>query len=613
MKARGLIFGFLLGFAFIVASGCQRNIVRAEPPSVASPPTARTPLPQPTAATPPADSEPVPVPEPAASAQPPPIDIAPQPGPARPRPAPAEAEAPKPRPDAPAPEIAPQLSARQQADATRRTTDAVRVAEKNLQSSVGKRLNVSQKDLVEKIQDFLSQAHEAIRANDWVRAENLAQKAQVLSAELLKVALTRSARPNGFARVAEPVQPPAGATNAAKIRLVRSYDAIVIGGGIIGGAIALRLAQEKLRVALFDRQEPGREASWAAAGMLSPAPDSPSAISLVPFGRASLSLYPSFVAEVEEISGRRAGLRHDGAIELLFSADAERELSTLVALHHGLGLPTEPLPLDEARKLEPALGREARAAALLPYEGSVNTRALIEALLAAATASGVELHAHGKVTRVLSGGGRCTGIATENKRFSAGNVVLAAGAFSQKIEGLEPPVAAHPIRGQMVALRNSATQLRHVLRSERGYIVPRDAATPQYLVTGSTLEDAGFEKRVTPRGLEQILSAAQELAPNLAGAEIVDTWCGLRPDTPDHLPLLGPGELSGLTIATGHYRNGILLAPITARLVREWIIEQRTSMDWDVFDPLRFKRSEPAEEPRAASPSRKQAHEDAGV
>src|SRR3984957_20897874 len=144
-----------------------------------------------------------------------------------------------------------------------------------------------------------------------------------------------------------------------------SHDVVVAGGGIIGGPIALRLAREGLRVALLEKRDPGREASWAGAGMLSPAPDSPAAIPLVPFGRASLNLYPRFVAEIEEISGRRAGYRNDGAIELLFSTDAERELSTLIALHHALGLPTEPLPLDEAAKLEPALGREATAAALL--------------------------------------------------------------------------------------------------------------------------------------------------------------------------------------------------------------------------------------------------------
>src|ERR1700722_19374218 len=170
-----------------------------------------------------------------------------------------------------------------------------------------------------------------------------------------------------------------------------SHDVVVAGGGIIGGPIALRLAREKLRVLLLERNEPGREASWAGAGMLSPAPDSPAAIPLVPFGRASLNLYPGFVAEIEEISGRRVGYRGDGAIELLFSNDAERELSTLIALHHALGLPTEPLPLDEAAKLEPALTRRAQAAAYFPYEACVDNRALMEALLAAASIAGVEL------------------------------------------------------------------------------------------------------------------------------------------------------------------------------------------------------------------------------
>ena len=370
---------------------------------------------------------------------------------------------------------------------------------------------------------------------------------------------------------------------------MRSYDVLVIGGGLIGGAIAWRLAQDNLRVALIERNEPGREASWAAAGMLSPAPDCAASVPLVPFSRASLNLYPAFIAELEEETGRRTGYRREGAIEVLFSADAERELSTLVALHHGLGLPTEPLPLDEAHELEPAIGREARAAALLPYEESVDNRALTEAVFAAAAAAGVELHANTRVTRLLRGGNRCTGVETaESISFAAGHVVLAAGAACAQIEGLRSPAATRPIRGQMVALHNSGARLRRVLRSEHGYIVPRNDANPQRIVTGSTVEDVGFEKRVTPRGLEQILSTAQELVPTLSNAEIVETWCGLRPDTPDHLPLLGPGELEGLTFATGHYRNGILLTPITAKLVREWIAEQRVSMDWDLFDPLRF-------------------------
>jgi glycine oxidase len=375
---------------------------------------------------------------------------------------------------------------------------------------------------------------------------------------------------------------------------MRSYDVIVVGAGIIGAAIAFSLAQEKLRVGLFDQHEPGREASWAAAGMLSPVPETAADIPLVPFGRASLDLYPQFIRQVEEASGHPTGYRRDGAIEVFFSADAERRLSTLIALHRGLALDTEPLPIDEARKIEPAIGREAQAAALLPYEGTVDNRALTDALLTAAVASGVELHANTPISRLQTehtelGRGRCTGVITDRgESISAGNVVLAAGAFSAKIGGLQTPVATRPIRGQMVALSGAHVELRHVLRSERGYLVPRHDAVPQRIVAGSTLEDAAFEKRVTPGGLEHILSAAQELLRGLSDVEILETWCGLRPDTPDHLPILGPGELDNLTIATGHYRNGILLTPITAKLVTEWLTEERVSIDWDIFSPLRF-------------------------
>lgn len=374
---------------------------------------------------------------------------------------------------------------------------------------------------------------------------------------------------------------------------MHSHDAIVIGAGLIGSAIALRLAQEGLRVAVVEKGAPGREASWAGAGMLSPAPDSPASIPLVPFGRASLNLYPQFVAEIEEISGQRAGYRGDGAIELLFSADAERELSTLIALHHALGLATEPLPLDEAAKLEPALTKRAQAAAYFPYEACVDNRALIEAVLAAARLSGVELFPDTPIRQILIEHGRCTGVRAENgTTFTAQNVVVAAGAFSGLLEGIVPPLATRPIRGQMVALKSREKAIRHVVRCERGYIVPRDSGQPQRLVTGSTLEDAGFHKHVTAGGIEKILSTAQELVPKLAHAEIAETWSGLRPDTPDHLPLLGPAGVDGLTIATGHYRNGILLTPVTAKLVREWIVEKRVSMDWNIFDPLRFAGTE---------------------
>jgi glycine oxidase len=373
---------------------------------------------------------------------------------------------------------------------------------------------------------------------------------------------------------------------------VKTYDVVIVGGGIIGGSIAFELAQRNLRVAVLDRQELMHEASWAAAGMLSPAPDCPAAIPLVPLGRASLALYPKFVEAVESASDIRTGYRAGGAVEVICHGEAQRELSTLVALHHGLGLACEPLPLDEARNMEPALGRDARAAALLPDECSVQPRTLTCAVLAAAASAGAALSPGVEVTSLALDGKKCVGVKTSSGEiFHAAQVVLAAGCWTSQIPVAMAYAPTIPVRGQMVALRHSGTPIRHVLRSERGYLVPRGVESPQTVVVGSTIENTGYEKRVTSGGVEKILSAANELVPELAKAEIIETWCGLRPGTPDQLPILGPVDIDGLAFATGHYRNGILLAPVTAKLIGEWIAERRTSIDWEMFSPLRFPRA----------------------
>jgi len=370
---------------------------------------------------------------------------------------------------------------------------------------------------------------------------------------------------------------------------VDTYDVVIVGGGIIGGSIAFELVRRNLRVAVLDRQELMHEASWAAAGMLSPAPDGPAAIPLVPLGRASLALYPTFVANVEESSEIRVGYRPCGAVEVLCHGDAERELSTLVALNRGLGLACEPLRLEEALEMEPALGRDARAAAFLRDDAAVNPRSLTEALLAASRVAGAALRPGVDVVSLVRDKQRCAGVkAAGGETFSAGHVVLAAGCWTSQLPDAAPYAPTRPVRGQMVALRHPGKPIRRVLRSERGYIVPRDHATPQNLVAGSTLENAGYEKAVTSGGLEQILGAVNELAPSLAGAEILETWSGLRPGTPDQLPILGPTDVEGLIIATGHYRNGILLAPVTAKLIADWITEGRTSLNCEDFSPMRF-------------------------
>jgi glycine oxidase len=382
---------------------------------------------------------------------------------------------------------------------------------------------------------------------------------------------------------------------------MNTCDVVVVGGGIIGTSIAHELSRRKLSVAVLERQEFLQEASWAAAGMLSPAPDCPAAIPLVPLGRASLALYPQYVGAIEEASSLRTGFRAGGAIEALCHGDAERELSTLVALHHGLGLACEALPLEEALEMEPALGRDVRAAALLPDECTVNTRRLTAALLAAAENTGVKLLAGVEAIGLIREGNRCTGVRTSiGKTYSASHVVFAAGCWSSRIPEIAHVAPTMPVRGQMAALVHAGGPIRHVLRSERAYIVPRDFGSPQMLVVGSTLEHVGYEKGVTSGGMEKIFSGVNELAPELARAEITETWSGLRPGTPDQLPILGPADLEGLLLATGHYRNGILLAPVTAQLMVEWITEGRTSAGWDEFSPRRFARGD-AERPAGAS------------
>lgn len=367
---------------------------------------------------------------------------------------------------------------------------------------------------------------------------------------------------------------------------MKKFDVAVAGGGLIGGSIALELARAGLSVALFDRQTPGKEASWAGAGILSPAPESAAMVSLVELSKASMALYPEFVRAVEEISGQTVGYRPKGTVQALFSSNAREELSTIIALHHGLGLKAEPLNARDAQELEPSLSEELEAAVLRPEEASVDNRELTKSVLEAAHRSGVAIFAGCPVKAILSEGQRCVGLQTAEENAYAEWTVIAAGCFSAQIRGAETIAPVRPAKGQMVALRADHVKIERVLWSEKIYLVPREDGR---ILAGATVEDTGFEKNLTAGGLERVLAAAIELAPSLADARVEESWAGLRPNSPDHLPILGPGDLDGLIVATGHFRNGISLAPVTARLVCEWITQQRVSVDWERFSPLRFQ------------------------
>jgi glycine oxidase len=341
-----------------------------------------------------------------------------------------------------------------------------------------------------------------------------------------------------------------------------------------------------LRVAVFDRQQPGQEASWASAGIISPAPENPGMITTVELGKKSAEMYPEFVAQVEEISGQSTGYRRKGTLEALFSSDAKAELSTIIAVHHGLGLKAEPLRAEDALELEPALSEEIAAAVLRPEEASIDNRALTAAVLEAARRSGAEFFPGCGVNAIRREGHRCKGLTLQNEKVEAKWTIIAAGCFSATIEGAAAYAPVRAAKGQMASLRSEDLKIERVLWSEKIYLVPRNDGR---ILVGATVEYAGFDKRVTAGGIEKILSAALELAPGLKNARIEETWAGLRPDSQDHLPILGPTDIDGLLMATGHFRSGILLTPITARLMREWITEQKVSVDWERFSPLRFQ------------------------
>lgn len=363
------------------------------------------------------------------------------------------------------------------------------------------------------------------------------------------------------------------------------YDAVIAGGGVIGACIALELAEAGLKVALYDAQEPGREASWASAGMISPAPENLGSIPFVPISLASVALYPAFVQKVESLSGMDVGYRKDGAIDVILDGNVEEELSTVIALQHGVGLRAEALTGQQVREMEPALTVETKAAIFRPDEGSLDNRAFTDATLRAAQAKGVQIFARNGAKSLWTENGRCKGLKLQDGCVETKWTIIAAGCFSARIEGVAAYAPVFPAKGQMIALRSESVEIRRVLWLEHTYLVPRNDGK---IIAGSTIERTGFDHAVTAGGLKKILGEASKLAPGLENAKVEETWAGLRPDSPDHLPIMGPTDIEGLLVATGHFRSGILLAPVTAVLMREWICSQKVGVDWERFSPMRF-------------------------
>jgi glycine oxidase len=366
---------------------------------------------------------------------------------------------------------------------------------------------------------------------------------------------------------------------------MKRYDAVIAGGGVIGASIALELAESGLRVGLFDTREPGREASWASGGMISPAPENAAMIPFMPMSLASVALYPEFIHRVEELSGMCVGYRQKGALDVLLDGNVREELSTVIALQHGVGLKAEALTAERVRAMEPSLTADTQAAIFRPDEASLNTRAFTDAILKAAQRKGVEIHSGNGAKSLWKDADRCKGLMLENGQVEAKWTIIAAGCFSARIDGAAPYAPVAPAKGQMIALRCESVQIERILWLEHKYLVPQ---LDGRIIAGSTIEHTGFDHDVTAGSIELILREVMRMVPGLANARIEETWAGLRPDSPDHLPIIGPTDLNGLLMATGHFRSGILLAPVTARLIREWVTKQDVSVDWSRVSPMRF-------------------------
>src|SRR6266508_1315075 len=348
------------------------------------------------------------------------------------------------------------------------------------------------------------------------------------------------------ARAASVAAPSAGASSRG--------DAVVVGGGVIGLGIAWRAALAGLQVTVVD-DAPGRGASWAAAGMLAPVTEVHyGEQALLRLNLAAADRWPGFAAELEEAAGRQVGYRRCGTLTVARDTDDNAAIEDLYRFQLRCGLEVERLRSRDCRRLEPGLAPGVRGGVLAPGDHQVDNRAMAGAPLAAAM------------------------------------VVLAAGCWSRELGGVPPELLppVRPVKGQLLHLRGPAADplCRRNVRGLEVYVVPRADGR---VVVGATVEEQGFDTRVTAGAVHDLLRAAFELLPDVAELELVETVAGLRPGSPDNAPLLGPAGVDGLVVATGHYRNGILLTPVTAEAVAELLVSGQVPAAIAPFGPARLQ------------------------
>jgi glycine oxidase len=360
------------------------------------------------------------------------------------------------------------------------------------------------------------------------------------------------------------------------------YDVIVIGGGVIGLAIARQVRTERQKTVLVvDRGPAADAASWAAAGMLTPQSEADSASPFLDLCLASQRMYRAFTDELRKETDIDAGCIKSGLLYLAPSSESFQVCRRRYEAQKQIGLSIEFLSPDELRVAEPEITAPAHCALFFPDDLQVTPRRLTQALHDSCIRSGVEIRSGASVDEISAGS-----IRIGREELRAAKIVVASGVWSPEVKGLNPPAPVRPRKGQILSLNSADRPLRHMIRWENVYLVPRPNGD---LVIGATEEEAGFDRSVTPAGIVALLSKAQVIASRVASLPIKEMWAGLRPATPDGLPIIGKSRLEGVYYATGHYRNGILLAPITAAIIAALVEERTPPLPIDAYSPFRFQ------------------------
>jgi glycine oxidase len=370
------------------------------------------------------------------------------------------------------------------------------------------------------------------------------------------------------------------------------FDAIIVGGGVIGLSCAWRAARRGASVAVLERERPAAGATGVAAGMLAPVGEASwGEESLLAINLRSLRRWPKFARELEADASEPVGYAECGAVHVALDRDEAEALARRYELHQRLGLDSEWLRGSQCRRLEPGLATAVTAGVHAPHEAAADPRRLSAALLAALERHGVEVHSGAEVESAGPGDDAWRLDIADGRSFEATSVVLAAGCWS----GAEwlpadarPPV--RPVKGEILTLRGPSEDpvCARIVAGERVYLVPRPDGR---LLVGATVEERGFDATVTAGGVHELLRESYRLLPEIAELEFGECSAGLRPGTPDNSPLIGRGAASGLIVATGHYRNGVLLAPITADSVAALLAGDEAPIDLEPFSPTRFASS----------------------